>query len=1414
MKTMNTTSIGNHLRVALKHSALALAVAVGLVAGSAQAVTTTATYNLGTQVSPQTIESGIGGLLPWIAKGVLPAGSILKSVSIDAIIENVGNDGTTDDWAQDICAYIDPSPEAAGTAALLQVGGYGTIGTVTKKIGWPNGDDGPRRPVIGTMTAAAWSILGDIDLSTVQLSVGNDWSQAAWSGTITVEYDIPEPARIFSFGIPGSTVVIDQGLKTISLTVPYDADWTNLMPTYTLSSGTCDKDNGGSTGYDFSNSATVPVVYTVTDSGASAQNSYDVTVTLAPPPAPISFGPTTGTGTLAFGTLPSSSEWSCLSVPGTGGTATDLTGLDALVNTLASTDIATVLPTVTADPGAGAAGGAWNSTSQRLTSRATGTAAAAMMATLRNDSGAALYEFDLNFTLSGADPTGEDPGLAGYAVYYSLTGATDSWQRIGVYGTPGAVTVTNIPLSSAWANTATLYVLWVDDNGSPAGDSWYGIDDVKFAPSVPLTAPVGLTATPGDGKMELAWTAFLGATGYNVKLWNGASYDTISTNQPGTTYTHSGLTNGTTYQYVVSAMTGVVESDNSAEVTATPATPPPVPGGVTDLALWLDASQLTGLSDDATVDTWTDMSGVGNDAPKTAGTPIYKTGVLNGQPVIRFNNTSAFTTANLSAQFPSAVTVFIVTTINNDNNYTLVKANPNSADEWWRYDNGKSYPAVFRSSRLETYCDMPNSGSHLFTISSSASAWEMWKDGASQGVAGAAYNAGGALVIGNGSSGGGLNGDIAEILIYSRALTAPELNTVGGYLTAKYGLNTAYPLDLTVTLTSPTNTQAYPTGTSITATATVTEPGLFTETVTFHTTPIAPSGATVETVSTDTSSPFSAELGPLPDGTYEIYATVVNNDTPPGTATSATRTFTVAAAIPTTTTLATSGTPTTYGQNVTFTATVSPIPTGGTVQFYDGIDPLGSPATVNTTTGEATYSTTTLGAGTHVITAQYNGYQIYETSTTASSISQEVGQAPLTVTALNTYRTVNTANPVQFPYEITGYQNGENLATSGVTGTPFLSTEATLSSPVGPYVITCDPGDLAASNYSFTLVNGTLTITDLAGQLGVLNLGANGGINPATGVAWALGDTYRLVFVTSGTTACTSTDIATYNSFVQGLADAAGLGTSALGPVTWKAVGSTATVDARDNTGTNPTISTGEPILRMDGTFVIANNYADLWNGINASHVVGQNYLSVYLDENGVERIDERVRTGSAVNGTASTAMLGGSADATPRVQTGRNYNPNFYGGYGGNEWMQDWGENAADAGRLYAMSGILTIVSTNPTGFTGWAAAQVPPVTGGINGDSNNDGVQNGIAYFMNSTGLITNPGITGNTVTWPNGGNIPAADYGTQFVVQTSPDLVTWTPVPSGNGNLSNTGGSVSYTLPSGAGKLFVRLLVTPTP
>ena len=90
------------------------------------------------------------------------------------------------------------------------------------------------------------------------------------------------------------------------------------------------------------------------------------------------------------------------------------------------------------------------------------------------------------------------------------------------------------------------------------------------------------------------------------------------------------------------------------------------------------------------------------------------------------------------------------------------------------------------------------------------------------------------------------------------------------------------------------------------------------------------------------------------------------------------------------------------------------------------------------------------------------------------------------------------------------------------------------------------------------------------------------------------GDQYRLAFVTSTSTDATSTDITTYNDFVTAVADAVSQ-LNALG-TTWAAIASTDSETARDNTGTNPGVSTGVPIYLLDGTR-LANDNAGLWSG-------------------------------------------------------------------------------------------------------------------------------------------------------------------------------------------------------------------------
>ena len=117
--------------------------------------------------------------------------------------------------------------------------------------------------------------------------------------------------------------------------------------------------------------------------------------------------------------------------------------------------------------------------------------------------------------------------------------------------------------------------------------------------------------------------------------------------------------------------------------------------------------------------------------------------------------------------------------------------------------------------------------------------------------------------------------------------------------------------------------------------------------------------------------------------------------------------------------------------------------------------------------------------------------------------------------------------------------------------------------------------------------------------------------------------------------------------------------------------------------------------------------------------------------------------------------------------------------------------------------------------GYDTWATTNAGGQTTDL--DYDNDGVANGVEYFMNTTpGFTANPSFVGNTVSWPNGGNIPISEYGTQYVVQTSSDLVTWDDVTQGDmdQNGTNTASSLSYTLDpaNNPAKQFVRLKVTP--
>ena len=161
---------------------------------------------------------------------------------------------------------------------------------------------------------------------------------------------------------------------------------------------------------------------------------------------------------------------------------------------------------------------------------------------------------------------------------------------------------------------------------------------------------------------------------------------------------------------------------------------------------------------------------------------------------------------------------------------------------------------------------------------------------------------------------------------------------------------------------------------------------------------------------------------------------------------------------------------------------------------------------------------------------------------------------------------------------------------------------------------------------------------------------------------------FRLIFLSSTKHNAESSNIGTYNTFVQNRA-AAGHADIRDYSSAFKVVGCTADVDARDNTGTTHTSADrGVPIYWLNGTKV-ADNYQDFYNGTwddeandrnesgNDAHDTSQssNYPYTGCDHNGTESISgnslalgkNAVRTGEPNSSIGTRGPLQGAGSST-----------------------------------------------------------------------------------------------------------------------------------------------------------------------
>jgi hypothetical protein len=192
---------------------------------------------------------------------------------------------------------------------------------------------------------------------------------------------------------------------------------------------------------------------------------------------------------------------------------------------------------------------------------------------------------------TAANPTGGTPAPAGLTaaggdsqvslVWAAVNGATSYnvyWATsAGVTPTTGSKIsgiVTNSYTHTGLTNGTTTYyyiVTALSASGESAASNQVSATPAAAPVAGPPTVPTGLTAAAGDSRVPLVWAAVNGATSYNVKrsTTSGGPHTTIAS-PTATNYTDTGLTNGTTYYYIVTAVNTSGESPPSNQASAKP----------------------------------------------------------------------------------------------------------------------------------------------------------------------------------------------------------------------------------------------------------------------------------------------------------------------------------------------------------------------------------------------------------------------------------------------------------------------------------------------------------------------------------------------------------------------------------------------------------------------------------------------------------------------------------------------------------------------------------------------------------------------------------------------------------------------------------------------------------------------------
>ncbi|HZE98510.1 MAG TPA: FG-GAP-like repeat-containing protein [Planctomycetota bacterium] len=433
----------------------------------------------------------------------------------------------------------------------------------------------------------------------------------------------------------------------------------------------------------------------------------------------------------------------------------------------------------------------------------------------------AVADFDGDGDLDIFTVEQDDPGLAPqgamprWYVWENLDGSGKSWAERVIYDGKLGGHDAFVGDVDGDGDIDIVSKVWAPNPGNAVGGRFHAdyMENLSHSsgppPALP-SVPSGLSATAiSSSQIRLNWTDTSGnETGFQIERATaaGGPWTTIATVGANTaTVTDGGLASSTAYGYRVRANGSAGPSGYSNTATAT--TSPPTGGSsipAAGLAFWVKADAGVATSG-SSVTQWSDQSGNGRNATQsTAGSqPVLLANGGNGKPAVQFDGSNDFLQFGLDIHGWTGMTIVMVASASTDP--TGGANGGENAPLFWDETAswGWTFLSPFQTSvklrfgttqtgNLAAFSRPASIGSAFSTTISRhgndtdalfVNGTQVWS---AAGKLASINGASPSPWIGRGASGTYFAGKVAEILVYDRAISDPERQSIEAAFAAKY----------------------------------------------------------------------------------------------------------------------------------------------------------------------------------------------------------------------------------------------------------------------------------------------------------------------------------------------------------------------------------------------------------------------------------------------------------------------------------------------------------------------------------------------------------------------------------------------------------------------------------------------------